>query len=128
MLDQVAVRQRARQHTAVGMHVRRVTFTLERRRADAVVSRLEVPAVVIRERAHVQNVVFVARSEARAQPLLDGLRVADVAKHRLKRHASLTQRLRRRQERRVVKVDTNHQQRPILKVLAAQRVVTHVLV
>eukprot|EP00964_Phaeocystis_antarctica_P032290 scaffold18282_cov79-Phaeocystis_antarctica.AAC.2 len=115
MLDQVAVRQRARQHGAVGTHVRRVALALERRRADATVGRLEVWAVVVHERAHVQDVVLAARSEARAQPLVDGLWVADVAEHRLKRHVGLAQRLRRRHERRLVEVDAYHQQRPLLE-------------
>eukprot|EP00964_Phaeocystis_antarctica_P034337 scaffold19521_cov77-Phaeocystis_antarctica.AAC.1 len=128
MLDQAAVRQRARQHGAVGTHVRRVALALERRRADARVGRLEVRPVVVQKGAHVQDIVLAARSEARAQPLVDGLRVADVAEHRLKRHACLAQRLRRRHERRLVEVDTHHQQRPLLKVLAAPCAVAHILV
>eukprot|EP00964_Phaeocystis_antarctica_P019923 scaffold10993_cov75-Phaeocystis_antarctica.AAC.4 len=128
MLDQVAVRQRARQHAAVGTHVRRIALALERRRVDATVGRLVVRAAVIRERAHVQDIVFIARSEARAQPLVDGLRVADVTKHRLKRYAGLAQRLRRRHERRLVEGDAHHQQRALLEVLAAQCAVAHVLV
>eukprot|EP00964_Phaeocystis_antarctica_P047088 scaffold27224_cov79-Phaeocystis_antarctica.AAC.2 len=119
MLDQVAVRQRTCQHGAVGTHVRRVALALDRRRADATVGRLEVRAVVVQKRAHVQDIVLAARSEARAQPLVDGLRVAGVAEHRLKWHSCLAQRLRRRHERRLVEVDAHHQQRPLLKVLAA---------
>eukprot|EP00964_Phaeocystis_antarctica_P021335 scaffold11836_cov74-Phaeocystis_antarctica.AAC.2 len=83
---------------------------------------------MIRERAHVQDIVLAARSEARAQPLVDGLRVADIAEHRLKRHAGLAQRLRHRHERHLVGVDAHHQQRPLLEVLATTCAVAHVLV
>ena len=95
MLDKVTVHQGVRQHAAAGTHVRGVALALQRHSADFHVSRLKIRAVVVRERAHVQDIVFVARSKARAQPLEDGLRIADVAKHRLKRHSSLAQRLRR---------------------------------
>ena len=79
MLDQAAIRQQARQHAAVGTHIRGVALAIERRSADFHVGRLKVRAVVIRERAHVQDIVFVARSESRAQPLEDGLRISNVA-------------------------------------------------
>ena len=83
-------------------------------------------ALVVEERAHVQDVVLAARAEARAQLLEDRPRVAHVAGHRAEGHARLAQRPRRRQQRRLVEVDAHHQQRLRVQVRAAPRPLAHV--
>ena len=93
----------------MGTHVARVTLVARRGGAHAVVGWLEERAVVVEEGAHVQNIVATVGAKPGAQPLVDRLGVADVAKHGLERHARLAQCLRGRHERCLVEVDAHHQ-------------------
>mmetsp|Transcript_44175 Transcript_44175/g.101233 ORF Transcript_44175/g.101233 Transcript_44175/m.101233 type:complete len:758 (+) Transcript_44175:520-2793(+) len=88
--------------------------------------RRDVRTVVVEEGAHVQHLVF-SHAEARLDLCLHGGGVADVAPQRVVRHAGGGESGGSLLERGVREVDAHHRERVGGEVLAAQRVVLHVV-